>query len=144
MHFRQKWCRGSEFATAQIFSMKCGAVARKKKWRENLAENGAVGRWRKDFKHGAVAQRKKWRAPSYVKSDREAENEMSIEEHVSLIDTARCVVNCIGLVEQRRAPRRGARIFFYPRGPLCTWSLSQKGLCGKKSRDFFATQPFLT
>jgi len=30
--------------------MKCGALARKTKWRKNLAENGAV------------AQRKKWRA----------------------------------------------------------------------------------
>ena len=39
---------------------------------------------------------------------------MSIEEHVSLIDTARCVVNCIGLVEQRRVPEGAPGFFFTP------------------------------
>jgi len=44
---------------------------------------------------------------------------MSIEKHVSLIDSARCVVSCIELLEQRQAPRNFCHATLFHLTTMC-------------------------
>ena len=63
------------------------------------------------------------------------ENEMSIEEHVSLIDTARCVVISVGLVELRQL--KGRPDFFLPQRTVMHLVVKSKRVVWQKIARFF-------
>jgi len=66
---------------------------------------------------------------------------MSIEEHVSLIDTARCVINCIGLVEQRQLTGR-LDIFLPERTVMHLVVKSERVVWRKNCAIFLPHNPF--